>query len=58
MRIIKDIGKAFFVGIGVFIVLGIIQYSNGFEFKDGSDLLNRFLYNQLYSVVLYIVNAY
>ena len=58
MRIIKDIGKAFFVGIGVFIVLGIIQYSNGFEFKDGSDLLNRFLYNQLYSVVLYIFNAY
>jgi len=58
MRILKELGKAFFVGILVFIVLGIIQYVNGFEFKDGRDLLIRFLYNQIYSVVLYMVNAY
>ncbi len=57
MRILKDLGKAFFVGILVFIVLGLIQYVNGYEFQSGSELLTFFLYNQLYSVVLYMLNA-
>lgn len=57
MRILKELGKAFFVGTLVFIVLGIIQYINGFEFKDGREILTMFLYTQLYSMLLYIVNA-
>ncbi len=58
MRILKDLGKGFAVGVLVFIVLGIIQYANGYQFKDGSEILKMFLYNQLYSVVLYMANAY
>ncbi|MDP2685957.1 MAG: 2TM domain-containing protein [Aequorivita sp.] len=58
MRILKDLGKAFFVGTLVFIILGLIQYANGFVFSDGREILIAFLYNQLYSVVLYLVNAY
>ncbi|MCB0465295.1 MAG: 2TM domain-containing protein [Aequorivita sp.] len=57
MRILKDLGKAFFVGTIVFIILGLIQYANGNEFASGKEILIAFLYNQLYSVVLYMVNA-
>ncbi len=58
MRILKDLGKAFFVGTLVFIVLGVIQYINGVEFNNGRDILVLFLYNQLYAVVLYMLNAH
>src|SRR5690606_27621653 len=58
MRILKDLGKAFSVGSLVFIVLGVIQYANGYQFANGRELLIMFLYNQLYSVVLYMANAY
>lgn len=58
MRILKDLGKAFFVGTLVFIVLSVIQYANGYEFTDGREILIMFLYNQLYSVVLYMLNAH
>lgn len=58
MRILKDLGKAFSVGSLVFIVLGVIQYANGYQFTNGRELLIMFLYNQLYSVVLYMANAY
>ncbi len=57
MRILKDLGKAFFVGTLVFLVLGVIQYANGYEISSGREFLVRFLYNQMYSVVLYMVNA-
>ncbi len=57
-RILKDLGKAFFVGSLVFIVLGIVQYANGYTFSNGRELLVAFFYNQLYAVVLYLVNAY
>ena len=57
-QFLKEIGKAFFIGSIVFIVLGIIRYSNGYEFSNGKDLLVMFAYNQLYAVVLYMANAY
>lgn len=58
MHILKELGKAFLVGILVFIVLGIVRYLNGFVITSGSHFLEMFLYNQLYSVVLYLANAY
>lgn len=57
MRILKDLGKAFFVGTLVFIVLVAIQYLNGYSFSNGKEVLKMFMYNQIYAVVLYIVNA-
>lgn len=56
-HLLKDLGKALFVGSLIFIVIGIIEYMNGNTYNSGRDLLVGFLYNQLYSVVLYIVNA-
>ncbi len=58
MRILKEIGKAFFVGTLVFIILGVIQYANGYQYGNGREILIAFLYNQLYSVILYLINAY
>ncbi|MCG2418307.1 2TM domain-containing protein [Aequorivita sp. F47161] len=58
MRILKDFLKAFSVGSLVFIILGVIQYANGYEFTSVRELLIMFLYNQLYAVVLYMANAY
>jgi sensor histidine kinase YesM len=56
MRILKEIGKAFFLGLLVFIIIGVIQYLNGIRFTSVKQFGIRFLYNQLYSVVLYMLN--
>jgi sensor histidine kinase YesM len=58
MKLFKEIGKAFFIGSLIFIVVGLIQYLNGETISDGRQLLVLFAYNQLYSVALYMVNAY
>ena len=57
MRILKDLGKAFLLGILVFIILGLIQYLNGYAISSWRELFVFFIYNQLYAVVLYIANA-
>ena len=58
ITLLKEIGKAFFVGSIVFIIIGLIQYNNGYTYDNGLDLLVFFAYNQLYSVVLYLANGY
>ncbi len=55
---IKEFGKAFLLGIVVFIVIGLIRYSNGLEYSSIKQLLIIFAYNQLYAVVLYLANGY
>ena len=58
MNIVKEIGKAFFVGSLIFIVVGVIEYVNGWQISSGKEVLIRFLYNQVYSVSLYMANAF
>jgi len=58
MQFFREIGKAFFVGTLIFIVIGLVQYLNGNTFESGKELLIYFGYNQLWSVSLYLVNAY
>lgn len=57
IRFIKELGKAFFVGSLIFVVLGIAQFLLGNFNYTGKELLVTFLYNQLYSVILYMANA-
>ena len=58
MRFFKELGKAFFVGTVIFLVIGIIRYIMGGEINlTGAAILKAFLYNQLYSVLLYMANA-
>lgn len=54
----KEIGKALFVGVVIFLVVGVIQYLNGNTVDSGLELLIQFAYNQLYTLVLYMSNAY
>ncbi|MCF6308116.1 MAG: 2TM domain-containing protein [Flavobacteriaceae bacterium] len=58
LNLFKEIGKAFFIGSIVFIIIGLIRYNNGYTYSNGKDLLIYFAYNQLYSVVLYLANGY
>ncbi|PKA83862.1 LytS/YehU family sensor histidine kinase [Ulvibacter sp. MAR_2010_11] len=56
--VIKEFGKAFSLGILIFIVLEIIQYLNGYRINSIQQFFTEFGYNQLYSVVLYMANAF
>lgn len=58
IQLLKEIGKAFFIGSIVFIVLGIIRYATGYTFSSIKEELVMFAYCQLYSVVLYLANGY
>lgn len=58
MDLLRHFIKAFFVGIVVFIVLALIQYANGYTFSDSQEILRWFVFNQIYAVILYLVNAY
>ena len=55
---LKEFGKAFLLGIVVFIIIGLIRYSNGLEYSSIKQVLTIFAYNQLYAVVLYLANGY
>lgn len=55
---LKELGKSFFIGSLIFLVLGVIQYLNSGEAYSGPELIRAFLYNQLYAVTLYMANAY
>ncbi|RMA64712.1 2TM domain-containing protein [Ulvibacter antarcticus] len=51
--LVKEIGKAFFIGVLIFIIVGLIEYANGYDVFRGDNFWERFWMNQLYSVVLY-----
>jgi Ca2+/Na+ antiporter len=55
---IKEFGKAVFIGLCIFLVLGIIQYLSGYRFDDPREVLISFAYNQAYTIVLYLANSY
>lgn len=57
MNWIKEIGRAFFAGTIIFLVVGIIRYTNGVRINDGMELLISFIYNQIFAIVLYMANA-
>lgn len=57
MRFFKELGKAFFLGTLIFLVIWIIEYMTGNFKLDGPTLIKSFLYNQLYTVILYMANA-
>ena len=57
IRFFKELGKAFFIGSLIFVILGLVQYFLGNFNYSGKELLIAFFYNQLYSVILYMANA-
>lgn len=58
LKFLKEITKAFVVGIMIFVVRLLIMYLNGYQIEANQDLLLDFVYNQMYAVVLHLSNAY
>src|SRR5690554_2122347 len=58
MNILKHLITAFLVGIAIFILFGILEYVYGHGFSNVRELLVFFSFSQLYTVTLYMVNAY
>ncbi|WP_044403805.1 2TM domain-containing protein [Lacinutrix sp. Hel_I_90] len=54
----KHLGRAFSIGVLIFLIIGIIIYFTGNDIEFDQGLLETFIYNQIYSVVLYMSNAY
>ena len=57
-RFLKELAKAFSVGVIVFLVRVIIMYLNGNVIVANQELLLDFVYNQMYAVVLHLSNAF
>jgi hypothetical protein len=56
-NILREVGKAFGLGLILFLVHGLIMYLLGNPWYGG-DVFEFFFQNQLYSVALYLVNMY
>lgn len=56
MYLIKQIGKAFFIGILIFIIVSVIEYTNGYNVITGGHFFDKFIWNQIYSVSLFLSN--
>jgi two-component sensor histidine kinase len=56
-EIVKEFVKAFFLGLIIFVVFGIVKYLYGQPISSGRVLLIEFIYNQIYTVVLYSCNG-
>jgi sensor histidine kinase YesM len=55
---VKDIPKAFFIGIAVFGLLNLIRFLNGVSITYDEHLKLMFLYTMLYTLVLHLANTY
>lgn len=58
INLFKEAVRGFLFGILIFIVLVIISYLNGWRFESFSDFIMEFTGNQIYSVVLFVLNGY
>ncbi|PQB04636.1 2TM domain-containing protein [Aureitalea marina] len=58
MQIFREIGKALLLGVLIFILRGVIGYINGVQYGDAGDILIDFIHTQIYTVIIYMANAY
>jgi len=56
-HILKELGRASAIGVLLFIVFGVADYINGNPIASGGQLVKLFVYNQVYSIVLYGSNG-
>lgn len=57
-RLLIEFGKAFVLGVLIFILRNIFALINGVDIIFNNDLLVDFVFNQIFAVVLYLANAY
>lgn len=58
VKFFKEAVRGFSFGILIFIVLMVIAYLNGWRYDSFSELARQFTINQIYSVVLFMINGY
>lgn len=58
LQFFKELGRAFTIGVAIFLGRGLIMYLDGVTIVADEDLFLDFIYNQIYAVVLYMANAY
>jgi len=58
LQFFKDLGRAFFIGMIVFLIRGLIMYINDVNIEMDENFYLDFVYNQMYAIVLYMANAY
>jgi hypothetical protein len=56
-KLIKELPRAFFISISIFLVLLIIRFLSGVRIEFNSGLLINFSYTTLYGFMLYYANA-
>lgn len=56
-KLIKELPRAFFISISIFLVLLIIRFLSGVRIEFNSSLLINFSYTTLYGFMLYYANA-
>lgn len=57
MKLLKEFGQAFFIGVLIFMIMMLVKYFSGEYTFNVRELLIDFGYNQLYAVALYMANA-
>lgn len=55
---VKDLIRAFFIGVIIFIFGYFINYFNGYSPVSVKEFLLAFAYTQLYSIILFFINAH
>lgn len=58
LKFLKEIAKAFSIGVLIFMVRGIFMLANNTTVAFDKALALEFFYNQLFTVCLYLANAY
>jgi len=58
MNIFKEIGKGILIGTGIFIAFLIVYYFQGTEINFDRELLNDYLENIVFSIIIYLANVY
>ncbi|MFD2561506.1 2TM domain-containing protein [Aquimarina rubra] len=58
MNIFKEIGKGILIGTTIFIAFLIVYYFKGIEINFDRELLNEYLENVMFSIIIYIANVY
>lgn len=56
-NVVKDTVRGFFLGIVVFLIITMVDYSNGAHITLNWILWSKLIFTQLYTIVLFVANA-
>ncbi|QLE00233.1 2TM domain-containing protein [Galbibacter sp. BG1] len=57
INIIKELGRAFFIGVIIFLIINLINFVNGHIPSFDQSLITKFLINQVFTITLYFAHS-